>query len=83
MNCKKINICYEAKCKDCEIKRKKKVYPRASSSRLYLRIIEHYRNCHTCDSTTSWMKNHIDREHCFLQNKFVCNMIGSDSKPIT
>ena len=83
LNCKKMNIVYEAKCKDCEIKGKKKVYYGESSRNLHLRHKEHYKNCDKGDITNSWMKKHIDKEHGSVKSEFVWNVIGTFQKPIT
>ena len=61
-NCRKCNICYEAKCKKCDLKGHYKAYHGESARNLYLRSKEHEKD-RTKKKENSWMNKHIENDH--------------------
>ena len=63
IDCKKMNICYQAQCKTCDSRGKRKVYFGETHRNLHIRSIEHYRTCDSEKAKKNWMKKHIEDEH--------------------
>ena len=82
LDCKKMNICYKAECKDCKLNGKRKVYYGETYRNLHMRSSEHYKNCGDEDEKNSWMKQHMINDHADKQCDFSWSIVNSFKKPI-
>ena len=82
-NCKKMNVCYTAECKNCKYVGKRRVYIGETARNIHARSAEHYKDCDNSNKR-NWMRKHIEKEHENNPDncEFEWNVIGKFQKPM-
>ena len=76
-------MCYEAKCRNCEIQGKDKIYHGETARNLYIRSKEHYRALKYEDKN-SFMHKHIIKDHGGIAEnvEFDWKVLSKHKKPL-
>ena len=83
-NCRKNNVCYEAKCRTCEVEGKIKLYHGEIARNMHVRSKVHYYALNS-KSEKSFMYKHALKEHNGNTDRFVFDwkVLGKFQKPLS